>query len=135
MGSNKVLKFGDKGPEVKRLQRILKKHGYFTGEPTGNFLKLTKDAVIRYQMTHLGPDGKFLQVDGIVGRNTWWALNNPSGSKQKSNIPPLIPRRITSTRLKVLTIAAAEHQRGVREIPDGSNWGDGVKKYGGPEPD
>jgi hypothetical protein len=29
----------------------------------------------------------------------------------------------------VLGIAAAEHQAGVQEIPDGSNWGDGVTKY------
>lgn len=126
-----TLRYKNTGAQVKKLQRILKKHGYFMGSIGGNFLKLTRDAVVRFQMTHIGPDGKSLEVDGVVGANTWWALENPTGEPQRSGISPLIPRRLTPLRLKVLTIAAAEHQRGVKEVPNGSNWGDGVTKYGG----
>jgi Phage tail lysozyme/Putative peptidoglycan binding domain len=69
-----MLQHGDRGEEVKRLQRILKEHGFFEGTIGGNFLDLTKAAVERFQAAHKGPHGQPLDVDGIVGPDTWWAL-------------------------------------------------------------
>jgi hypothetical protein len=82
-----VLEFGETGDEVKLLQALLQSQGYFAGAVLGHFQEKTRQAVIYFQQTHLGPDGRELEVDGVVGANTWWALYHPSGAAQKSNIP------------------------------------------------
>ena len=74
------LKYGDKGNEVLKLQRLLAKQGFFKDEPSGSFNVVTQDAVTYFQQSHLGSDGSFLDVDGVVGPATWWALRNPSGA-------------------------------------------------------
>jgi hypothetical protein len=58
----KLLKKGDKGPEVARLQKALR----ITAD--GIFGPATHKAVIRFQLD------KELKVDGIVGNNTWHML-------------------------------------------------------------
>ncbi|MCP5049707.1 MAG: peptidoglycan-binding protein, partial [bacterium] len=126
-----TLRYEEKGEEVKMLQRILKEQGFFKGDIDGKFFKDVKEAVLYFQKTHLGPDGEFLVVDGIVGKATWWALQNPVGEAQKSHLPRSIPEGLTPLRVRQLEIAMKEHEKGVREIPDGSNWGDEVAKYGG----
>jgi hypothetical protein len=126
-----MLKFGDSGVEVIKLQKILKSQGFFGGATMGNFKVLTEAAVKYFQSTHLGEDGQFLDADGVVGPKTWWALRNPHGAAQKSNLPPHIPKDLTPMRQAVLKAALAEHTSGVHEVPNGSNWGDGVTKYGG----
>ena len=65
------LKYGDKGDEVLKLQRLLAKAGFFKGEPSGSFNVVTRDAVTYFQQSHLGSDGSFLDVDGVVGPATW----------------------------------------------------------------
>ena len=42
----------------------------------GKFGANTEKAVRKFQGEHTGPDGNALKVDGIVGKNTWWALDN-----------------------------------------------------------
>ncbi len=125
------LKYGDSGPAVKEVQRLLKAQGAFRGAVKGNFRKLTEEAVLYFQGTHLGPDGQFLDVDGIVGPGTWWALRNPSGKGQASGLPWTIPKGIEGRRRKQLEVVLRERKAGVRERPDGANWGGGVEKYGG----
>jgi len=127
----KILRFGDKGEEVKRVQEILKQQGFFKGEPLGNFQSLTLAAVKYFQSTHIGPDGKFLEIDGIVGSDTWWALDHPSVKEQRNFIEPCIPDGLSPMRKKALEIALIERGKGVHEVPDGSNWGPEIKKYGG----
>jgi peptidoglycan hydrolase-like protein with peptidoglycan-binding domain len=127
--SHPLLKFGDAGDEVKVLQSLLQSQGYFPAALGGHFQEKTKQAVVYFQQTHLGREGKPLEVDGEVGDDTWWALYHPSGMPQKSKIPAILPAKLTPMRAKVLKTAAAEHQAGVHEVPDGSNWGDGVSKY------
>jgi len=127
--SHPLLRFGDVGDEVKVLQSLLQSQGYFPAALGGHFQEKTKQAVVYFQQTHLGRDGKPLEVDGEVGDDTWWALYHPSGMPQKSNILAILPAKLTPMRAKVLKTAAAEHQAGVHEDPDGSNWGDGVSKY------
>jgi len=127
-----LLKRGDSGLEVKRVQNILLSQGHFKGVPGGTFGPTTHQAVIYFQQTHQGPDGKMLVVDGEVGPATWWALENPSGPAQKSNIDVAkisVKSGLTPMRQKVVDLALKEHRAGVREIPDGSNSGDGVDKY------
>jgi len=131
MELKRVLKEGMSGEDVKYVQTILKDQGYFKGESLGNFGVLTKQAVTWFQMSHINEQGKPCTVDGEVWNETWWALHNPSGAEQKSGITPLLPTGLSRLRLQVLTVAEGEHHAGVHEVPDGSNWGDGVTKYGG----
>lgn len=121
------LKFGDRGDDVKRVQTILQKEGFFQGTPLGNFLALTQEAVMYFQNTHIDEEGKELVVDGKVGPKTWWALHNPNGDAQRSFIPqPETPAVDPGEREKFLRTLYAMHKQGIREIPDGSNYGDGV---------
>lgn len=123
------LKQGDKGDNVILLQRLLASQGSFDGAIQGNFGPITKKAVSYFQMTHLGPNGKPLDVDGEVGKNTWWALMNPSGAPQQTGISSEVPGGLFAARADVLGVAVAEHKKGVAETPDGSNWGGEVTKY------
>lgn len=124
-----LLKYGDTGKDVKILQSLLQSQGYFNAYTGGNFKTLTRTAVVYWQQTHLGPDGKFLEPDGVVGPKTWWSLFNPVGAPQKSNIKGKVVSGLGEERKKFLEVALHEHEIGVKEIPDGSNWGDGVTKY------
>lgn len=126
-----VLRYGDSGEDVKVLQEALSEQGYFNANIGGNFKNLTRDALFWFQATHIGPSGLFLDADCEAGPNTWWALLNPSGDVQSQNIDPIIPSGLTEDRVKVLEVAIEEFKKGVHEIPDGSNWGPEIQKYGG----
>jgi uncharacterized protein (TIGR02594 family) len=69
-----MLENGDSGPDVVDLQRMLPR---FTGDIDGDFGDITETAVTRYQET------RGLEVDGVVGQETWQALYD--------NAPPLPP--------------------------------------------
>jgi len=122
----RILSYGKRGGDVKRVQELLDAQGYFKGTPRGNFLDLTKSAVQAFQHAHLDGTGQYLYPDGVVGPKTWWALHNPSGDAQRSFITPTAPKEIEDGRREILQWFAEMHQQGIREIPDGSNNGDGV---------
>lgn len=94
----------------------------------GVFGSATKNAVVYFQQTHLGPQKNNLSVDGVVGPDTWWALYNSNGDAQKLNLKSDVVS-VSGNRAKVLNVAKSEHQKGVAESPKGSNWGDGVSKF------
>lgn len=129
------MRYGMKGKDIKGVQTILLEQGFFEGTPLGNFKKLTRAAVKYFQGTHIGEDGEFLLPDAEVGPKTWWALYNPTGTAQQSGIEEpeivdiLVPgENLPSTllRLDMVRFMYALHKKGVREEPDGSNYGDGV---------
>lgn len=68
-----TLKTGSKGNEVKALQEFLISQGYDVGKTgaDGIFGANTSAAVRKYQQD------KGLEVDGIVGSQTWGAINAP----------------------------------------------------------
>ncbi|MEO0077699.1 MAG: peptidoglycan-binding domain-containing protein [candidate division WOR-3 bacterium] len=68
-----TLKYGDAGPEVSRLQRLLNDCG-FPVPVTGRFLDKTRAAVIGFQQSNRDAGGNPLDPDGKVGRKTWWSL-------------------------------------------------------------
>ena len=64
----KLLKIGDRGLEVKALQRALKKERLYRGRIDGIFGKGVKRAVKKFQRRHR------LHADGIAGAKTLKAL-------------------------------------------------------------
>ena len=131
----KFLKIGDNDPSVSQVKEILRGQGFWTGSESSVFGPKLKAAVQYFQSTHLGPDGVYLVADGEVGPKTWWALNNPSGKAQESGLiisagwHKAYENAISDDRKKFIATLSSEHRAGVREIPDGSNQGDGVDKY------
>jgi hypothetical protein len=83
--------------------------------------------VLYFQMTHLGPDGKWLDVDGVAGPDTWWALKHSTGEHQRSFLEVGILKGIAGKRLQILETAVKE--RGVREDQGRANRGEEVDKY------
>lgn len=63
------FQFGDQGEEVKKIQRFLKKHGYFKGSIGGHYRRLTKRAVERFQSEN------GLKIDGLFGVECLKAYN------------------------------------------------------------
>lgn len=63
---------GSHGPEVKQLQEQLKAQGKYDGPISGTFDQKTMDAVKSYQAA------KGLQVDGLVGQQTWGSFSGNS---------------------------------------------------------
>lgn len=78
-----TLRYGDTGTQVKNLQNNLKKLGYFSGEATGEFGNVTKQAVIKFQKAYS------LTADGIAGSKTLAkisaALSGKTGSSSSSS--------------------------------------------------
>ncbi len=68
-----TLRFGDKNNYVKALQEILKNLKYYTGPITSDFDDRTTEAVKAFQFDNNIP------TDGIVGKDTWAALDNALG--------------------------------------------------------
>jgi peptidoglycan hydrolase-like protein with peptidoglycan-binding domain len=62
------LRKGDMGPDVRKLQTALEKHGVRTGGVDGNFGPMTQRAVTEFQR------GKGINANGVVGPETWAAL-------------------------------------------------------------
>lgn len=79
--SSTLLKYGMKSSDaVRTLQQNLKSLGYYsTGSVTGNFGKLTKDAVYTFQRDH------GLSADGIAGAKTLSAIASALGGSSSSS--------------------------------------------------
>ncbi len=84
------IRIGDSGEEVVKLQKDLKKMGFFKEEPSGFFGVVTNDAVVDFQV-QLG-----LLPDGIVGADTLtkieYGINNGVVAKvQKQEVKEAAP--------------------------------------------
>ncbi|MGH4051717.1 MAG: peptidoglycan-binding protein [Clostridium sp.] len=75
-----ILKIGSTGEAVTYLQQSLTNLGYNPGPVDGIFGSATQSAVKSFQKN------KGLIVDGIVGSNTWAALDNPNLLKFNINM-------------------------------------------------
>ncbi|MEH2116189.1 peptidoglycan-binding protein [Nostoc sp.] len=80
VGQYPTLSQGKTGAAVTRLQQRLRQLGYFNANPTGNFGRITKDAVIAFQRNYRIP------ASGIVNRQTWNALVGSSQTSGRSSL-------------------------------------------------
>ena len=123
----RIIKRGSTGEDVLLVQARLNKRGYGILDEDGIFGICTEDSAKRFQMDHPDPKGNRLQVDGIVGPLTWWALfNGADAYMPPSNTELIKPAKLMQAALDV---AQGELHRNVREIPSGSNRGPDVEKY------
>ena len=79
-----LLKYGSRGSEVRRLQEALNKAGYQL-DTDGIYGEKTRSAVRKYQRAN------GLGVDGIVGDQTWGALNKASAPTTEPDKPVTEP--------------------------------------------
>lgn len=87
----KLYKIGSTGKEVVKIQKKLKKLGYYHGPIDGIFGGGTYSAVKNFQRDHN------LKVDGIVGEKTWEALFQKNIPNQSIKKKPLIYRCMALT--------------------------------------
>jgi lysozyme family protein len=90
----------------------------------GDFGQLTASAIKLFQARSSDSQGKPLSVDGVVGPTTWAAL---FGTPVVAPVVTATPPQVLLQR--VITVAAAEEQQHVREVPLGSNRGPRVDQY------
>lgn len=96
--SKRGLQVGDRGSEVKEIQQRLKAAGFNPGSIDEEFGLDTKEAVRQFQAT------RGLSIDGIVGRETWFALRclgsaispyrvivTPGGAEQLKKVLAYVP--------------------------------------------
>lgn len=129
----KTLRRLEADPDVVRLQRLLSSNGYFKERtpPDGIFEDVTHENVMVFQLQHVDKQGNPLEADGVVGKNTWWALENPSGDAQRNHLQPIIPDGLTAKRRQLLEVIYEEHAKPVLEVPDGSNRSPDIDAYWG----
>lgn len=124
-----ILRLGSAGPAVRRLQEQLAARGFDVGAPRGSFDMRVRAAVILFQQGHLDPNGRPLEVDGVVGDETSWALEQPP--EPPAALAPSLPEALPAPRAAILRVARGELERRVVEVPFGSNGGPRVDLYTG----
>lgn len=115
--------------KVRTLQSLLQSQGFYADVVDGVFGRHTEGGLKQFQTSHIGPNKEYLKATGVLNPDTWWALLNPSGVMQRSNLGPRVPAGLTGARKALIELCISEHRAGVKEDPDGSNYGDGVTKY------
>ena len=76
-----TIRYNSKGAKVADLQGRLAALGFNAGKADGVLGRRTLYAVKAFQAQAVGPRGRPLAVDGIVGALTAWALVHPEGGK------------------------------------------------------
>jgi len=126
-----LLSFGETGPEISELVRLLVQRGFLIGPDEGShFGRIIRQAVKDFQSRHIDSRGQPLVVDGIAGPLTRWALTHPDNSAlfQAMSMSPGPPPGPPSRGRAALEIALREVKRGAGEV-GANNSGPSVEKY------
>ncbi len=78
-GQNSVLYWGSSGSNVTKVQSLLNRWGYYNGAIDGYYSGKTFRAVQDFQRKN------GLNVDGVVGPQTWAALGHPAVRQQATS--------------------------------------------------
>lgn len=89
--NTRVLQLGSREQAVTQLQRQLQQLGFYAGATDGIYGPQTKAAVAQFQRS------KGLQPDGVVGVNTWTALQTISRQPQSTRPSAPTPTPQTQT--------------------------------------
>lgn len=126
-GSPVVLRIGDKGRDVRRLQQTLTDLGFGMGEPVDGIFGQGTDAMVRAFQRSRG-----LKEDGIAGGMTWAEMSRLSGKAVAPPQPVPTPRiDATQTAGAAMTglgtvagvvVAAAGAAREMIDALDGLPW-------------
>ena len=86
-----TLRRGDRGEYVTLAQTELIQHGYSVGDSgaDGVFGANTEKAVKRFQQDNVDESGNALVPDGVIGKKTWWALDQTDIPLYTVTIPHL----------------------------------------------
>lgn len=114
----------EKNVDVEWLQLRLKDLGLGTGSIDGDFGEVTENAVRLFQARSVNAAGEPLEVDGVVGRETWSALFGETSVEAGGAQPASV-----GTLLGTEAVRVASEEVGVRERPLGSNRGPRVDQY------
>lgn len=138
-----VLRLGSSGAFVRVLHQLLAEQGFPCEGPEvaqAGFGVSTWGAVGLFQASNVGRSGATLSTDGVVGVETWWALEHAGSEPVSAGAPAtfFIPEEASqapsnTVAAAALLSAASEYRRGVREVPNGSNRGPRVDVYTGLE--
>ncbi|MGB3653047.1 MAG: peptidoglycan-binding protein, partial [Rivularia sp. (in: cyanobacteria)] len=79
--NREIISIGCRGEWISQLQQRLKDLNYFSGNPTGYFGPVTRDAVARFQQDNRLP------TTGNVDKRTWVAMNSQIISPSPSPLP------------------------------------------------
>lgn len=121
-----LVRPGDSGLKVSALQQLLEERGLLSSDarleqPTAVYGPATQACVRTFQ-------AKFrLTVDGLVGDQTWNALNR--ALEKTLDMPAPDFAAMSALMLQAITVAMNEFDRGVKEIPMGANRGPDVDGY------
>ena len=132
---NILVQLGATGLAVGRIQQALSEAGYAIPSDENaqqHFGVGTQLAVRGFQASHLGPTGKPLYVDGVVGDQTWWSLQHPGGTDAFIADGWRFDASTVRDAVKPALVAAAA-QISVHEDPDGSNDGPLIRPFTAPD--
>ncbi|MBV8537208.1 MAG: peptidoglycan-binding protein [Alphaproteobacteria bacterium] len=117
-----ALRLDSTGDGVRVVQERLTALGMSTGGVDGDFGDRTEDAVRLFQARTADETGEALEVDGVVGRQTWQALFGMP-------VAPTQAATVQAGSLMEAVLRIADGEVGVREVPLGSNRGPRVDQY------
>lgn len=123
-----LLRKGDSGPNVRKLQSLLRDAFGYAVDVDGDFGPQTERAVKQFQSNFHDQHGNPLVVDGRVGDLTWWALNNRNTERPVEPPPPQPASGGSGCGKKALAVALSELAKGAGEV-GGDNKGPWVAKY------
>lgn len=135
----KNLKEGSRGEDVLYIKNLLLELGYFASNikeiKSSTFGKDTTDAVKNFQRKNLDENGKPLEIDGIIGKLTWQAIQNSANKKEVIKFTRDLKRGMTGSDvfyIKNLLFELNYFEKNINKITSqtfGSDTVKAVEKY------